>query len=162
MLWWPLGWCLSAGAIGMALKQRRGASFTAADVFGYVRLYPKLLIPGAMTSLLWTALWLLLYRVPGNTWLIMALESLFAAPCLFVLPLHVDQKLPFSEAAMLSLRTIAPVYPLAVVFHLWAGVASTLGVFLAFVGILLSWHIPNLSMASAYLQTFEPPKPKSD
>ncbi|MBI5706076.1 MAG: hypothetical protein HZC36_03695 [Armatimonadetes bacterium] len=154
-LLFAFSWCLSAGLIGMALKQFRGQSIRAEDLFAHLRLFPKLVPPAIGAAIGWWLLSVALWSLAGSrwdSWLAMPFESLASGLFMLTLPLMTDRGLSLRDATQESVRLLGSQYPRAVAFHFWASLVSLLGVFLCWVGAFWSWPILYISIARAYAE----------
>lgn len=149
------GWCMSAGLIGMALKQYRGEPLRAHDVFANLRLFPKLLLPAIGAALAWNLFSHALWALVGprwDSWIAMPFESLASGLFMLTLPLMFDRGLSVRDSTQESVRLLGGQYPRAVAFHFWAGLVSMLGVLVLCVGVFWSWPIIYISIARAYAE----------
>lgn len=153
LAYWPLSWCLVAGLLHMAICQRRGMPIRWTGVFSQLRLYARLFPPAAVSCLFWTGItYLVILLIPRSDFLTVAIESLFAAPFMLSLPLLVDRESTLTNAGIDSARLLLPQYPRAVLFHLWAGIASSLGIFVACIGFVWSYPLMYIAIASLYME----------
>lgn len=135
---------LMGGLYGMALKQLKGESISATDVFQFRGQIVQIIIASILMMFI-TTIGGMMCLVPG---------LLAQGVLMFTLPLILDRKMNAVDAMKQSFETLKPQMWMALLVHFVLNLVAQLGTFACLVGVLVTAPVYIMSIAMMYRDFF--------